>query len=661
MNRSSVEREGEGTGALTPRDAFLLLLLLLLGLALRLDQIVASNLVIDSDEAIVGLMAKHILEGKEIPTFYYGQHYMGSLEPLLVAGARAILGAGNLPLKIVPLIFSLLLIPIVFLIANECAGKRAGLVAALLTALSPQSLLVWSTKARGGFIEILIIGGFALLLALRSLRSREVAPQVIIAGFLLGLGWWVNNQIVYFFAPVALGFLCRLWREGLRECGRQMLRGVSAFLVGSAPYWLYNLQNDFASFGIFGRAPGGDISEHLIGALTVSLPMLLGAKNFWDDSDLFPGATGIVLSLYTVILLLAIVRALGKIGTMRSHDQGVATLIVGTFPLFALAVFSASSFGSLVQAPRYLLPTYIGLFVLFGVGMAPLLRTWPRFATALLTVVTIVNLYSAYPGKRAIPGEPFVFAGERVSRDHSELYAWLKARDVRWIRTNYWIGYRVAFETEEATRFRIFQAPFQERIERYREDSAGLALEQMPLVLVPTQAAIVEPGLEALGFEYERERLSGYIVLHSFRQRFRAISVLPSEALTVQANYNAEAVRNAVDGLPETRWGSAHPQTPGMRFEVSTAIDNQLTSIKYFLSDWPHDYPRSLEIHAIDKAGNRLTLLTADAFAGIVYYFEGQHEFQFFFPPVNVGVIELVQLGSHPLFDWTIAELELWQ
>src|SRR6478672_2609190 len=36
-----------------------------------------SSGLIDSDEAIVGLMARHILHGRELPIWYYGQAYMG--------------------------------------------------------------------------------------------------------------------------------------------------------------------------------------------------------------------------------------------------------------------------------------------------------------------------------------------------------------------------------------------------------------------------------------------------------------------------------------------------------------------------------------------------------------------------------------------------------
>src|SRR5512140_448409 len=46
----------------------------------------------NADEAVVGLMARHILQG-ERPVFFYGQAYMGSLDAWLVVIGFAIFGA----------------------------------------------------------------------------------------------------------------------------------------------------------------------------------------------------------------------------------------------------------------------------------------------------------------------------------------------------------------------------------------------------------------------------------------------------------------------------------------------------------------------------------------------------------------------------------------
>ena len=56
------------------------------GLLLALDSVPFN-----SDEAVVALMARHILLG-ERPIFFYGQAYMGSLDAFLVAGGFWLFG-----------------------------------------------------------------------------------------------------------------------------------------------------------------------------------------------------------------------------------------------------------------------------------------------------------------------------------------------------------------------------------------------------------------------------------------------------------------------------------------------------------------------------------------------------------------------------------------
>jgi len=62
-----------------------------LALLLKLALIALDALPFNADEAVVGLMARHI-QGGSWPTFFYGQAYMGSLDASLVALAFRLLG-----------------------------------------------------------------------------------------------------------------------------------------------------------------------------------------------------------------------------------------------------------------------------------------------------------------------------------------------------------------------------------------------------------------------------------------------------------------------------------------------------------------------------------------------------------------------------------------
>ena len=54
----------------------------------RLPQLLSPSFMLDGDECILGLMAKHMAEGKETPVFLYGQNYGFSL----IEGRCAALG-----------------------------------------------------------------------------------------------------------------------------------------------------------------------------------------------------------------------------------------------------------------------------------------------------------------------------------------------------------------------------------------------------------------------------------------------------------------------------------------------------------------------------------------------------------------------------------------
>src|SRR5215207_5041232 len=58
----------------------------------------------DADQAITGLMAKHLAEGRALPVFWYGQSYMLSVESWLAAPLFVMAGASVTALKL-PLLF----------------------------------------------------------------------------------------------------------------------------------------------------------------------------------------------------------------------------------------------------------------------------------------------------------------------------------------------------------------------------------------------------------------------------------------------------------------------------------------------------------------------------------------------------------------------------
>ncbi len=659
----------------TLRELLLIVFLMIVATAVRLDFMRGVQWSIDADEAIVGLMGKHILEGRGIPTFYYGQHYMGSLEAILASVSFALFGISNFSLQLVPLLSAVALVPIMYRLGSVLGGLQAGRVAALLMALPPAGLIIWSSKARGGFIEILVLGALALILTTRWLQgsvTRRSYPGLL--GIILGLGWWVNNQIVYFIIPVALFSALYLARElltgalSVASTARIVAYGTAAFLIGSAPFWLYNFTHDFTSFGMFGLADGDEIAKHSAGLFAVALPILFGAVRFWSFEGIFPGAVTGAYLIYGVVFLVVIIARWREIlslfvGQVDCSAPVELTLLV--IPVSCI-IFTISTYGWLVQAPRYLLPIYVSLFAISGVAFAYSAR-WSRgLAALLLAGLIFLNVTSAYSGGRAVGGEPIVFAGERVASDHTQLITTLDKLGINFVRTNYWIGYRLAFETKERITFSMFQEPYQVRIPEYESNLKPEQREIVPLVLVPAQAKLVRQAFRVGQVSFSEIEASGYVIIYNLKLSSTpehgtepSVIISSDQIASVKAS-GPQRAEQAIDGDRTTRWGSGAPQRPGMFYQITLTTPLVVQGIGYDIGMWPYDGPRGLKIELLLPDGTRESVLPPEDYAALSYLYQINRAFKFRFPARVISGVILTQTGQDARMDWSIGELQLF-
>src|SRR5690606_4591953 len=136
----------------------------------------------DADQAIVGLMAKHLSEGRAWPLFFYGQLYMMGVQAWMAAPVFLWLGATVFALKLPLLAINVLTgLGLVWLLVRDVRVRpwQAGVATLWFAALPPltASRLV---QAQGGTIEPLF---YALVLWIT--RRRPVLFGLVFAfGFL---------------------------------------------------------------------------------------------------------------------------------------------------------------------------------------------------------------------------------------------------------------------------------------------------------------------------------------------------------------------------------------------------------------------------------------------------------------------------------------------
>jgi 4-amino-4-deoxy-L-arabinose transferase-like glycosyltransferase len=289
---------------------------------------------LDSDEAVWGLMARHLLDG-HWSTFFWGQNYGGSQEAILTAGLFGITGSGTLELKLVPTALYALAAVLVWRVGRRTVGEPAARIAATLFWIWPAYFVWRSTRAYGYYGSGLVLGLLVILLALR-LREKPSRVDVLALGLALGLGWWATPQIVILALPPLLWLV---WQR--RGVLRDWWIALPAFIVGAAPWIVTNLRHDWASL----HSSQARTSEfgHLHNLFTAVLPTALGLRVPFSLEWIVGPLAGWALF---VLALGGFVWLLWR----RPSGLGVLTLVCLVFPI--LYVISPYTF--LSSEPRYL-------------------------------------------------------------------------------------------------------------------------------------------------------------------------------------------------------------------------------------------------------------------------------------------------------------------
>ena len=141
---------------------------------LKIGLLVAEVVPFNADEAIIALMAKHILQGDR-PIFFYGQAYMGSLDAYLVALIFKLGGIQVWGVRLVQIVLYSLTIATTAFLGKYLTGKwKVGVLAAWLLAIPTINMTLYTTVSLGGYGEMLLIGNLILLTTQKIVRDFRV-------------------------------------------------------------------------------------------------------------------------------------------------------------------------------------------------------------------------------------------------------------------------------------------------------------------------------------------------------------------------------------------------------------------------------------------------------------------------------------------------------
>lgn len=487
--------------AATDEDAFdglssVLVVAAVSGALLRAWIVVSQVGRMDADEAVWGLMAKHVLDG-ELPTFFWGQTYGGTLEAFLSAPFVAVFGAHKLTVEIVPILLHVAAALLVWRIGRRFLAEPLARVAAALYWVWPAYSLWKSTKAHGFYAAGTVLVLLAILLAFR-LFERVTARDVALLGVVAGAGWWTTPQTIVVLVPVLVWLLV-----SRPAVFRSVYLLVAGALVGAAPWIVYSARHGWAT-----TVSGSTVDsvgvwlDHLTGIFRRGWPAILGLRVPWQQDWLLSPWVG--RALYAAVIL-GFVWLFARVmfGKKRELHAQTLLLILAMFPL----ILASSSDGFYTAEPRYfhLLVPVVVLLVVYALG-----RWTATIATIAVTLAVILSATGLALMARYETTAVHVPVPVELPPDVSPAIEVLEENDVRHVHTHYWISYLITFLTDE----RIIASPDTDTV-RNAEWAAEVAADPEAAHVFVMGSGLEGPyveSLEAAGTPYERIEAEEFVV-----------------------------------------------------------------------------------------------------------------------------------------------------
>jgi 4-amino-4-deoxy-L-arabinose transferase-like glycosyltransferase len=533
----------------TRKDQLILAGILLLAAGIKLVLVITSSAPFNADEAVVALMARHILQG-ERPIFFYGQAYMGSLDAFLVAGGFWLFGQ---QVWVIRLVQSLLFIASVgttyWLGLRGLGSSKAGLLAAILMAVPNIAVTLYSTVSLGGYGEALLIGNLLLLSALRIANNirdnpllsssnssghsqRNLFVLVAVWGFLAGLGFWGLALTLIYAIPSGIYILVMMikWYGRNRRgwMAGSFLAALIGFVFGSLPVWIFVFRNGLARL-IFEYGGGAvavsqapywaQVGSHLASLLLLGGTATLGLRPPWEVRWLALPLIPLVL-IFWGFTIVATYRKLRQ----RATGYGFVWVLLGVMGLLCLA-FALTPFGN-DPSGRYFLPLAVPMALLAGDALASLRLdkdSWRWAAAGGLAVFNLIGVVQC--AMLQPPGLTTQFDLTTVidHRYDASLIAFLQQHGETRGYSTYWVSYPLAFLSHEEIIFTP-RLPYHQDLRYTSRDDRYAPYDQI-VASSPRVAYITvrHPSLDALltgafrdqGIQWQEKIIGDYHVYYA--------------------------------------------------------------------------------------------------------------------------------------------------
>ncbi len=353
------------------------------------------------DEAANGLDIFRMIDHHDFRVLYNTNGPREALFFYLQAIFVVTIGNVILALRIAPAIIGTLAVVMAYLWATDWFGRRTGLVAAFIFAVSPWAVTITRDGFRASMVPLMIAS--VAYLAGKAYKTQKIG-YFIAAGVVAGLGLYtyVAFQLFVGIVILALGYLLILRRQWFKSSWRKIGLGLISLLVVLSPMIIFTIKHPADSFARSGGTSfmnkslnGGKPLQTLVDSSVKTLLMF----NFKGDTNYRHNLGGLpMLNVFIgVMMLLGIFVCLARLGRLKYF------MVLAIFATMLLpAALTAESLPHALRA----VGAMPAVFIIAAVGINYFLSRWyatfpvngpaRNFGASLIALLLVLTAFQGY-------------------------------------------------------------------------------------------------------------------------------------------------------------------------------------------------------------------------------------------------------------------------
>lgn len=405
-----------------------------LGIRVHYSQIMPIN----SDQAVVGLMAVHIRH-RDWPALYWGQYY-GGVEPYIASVLGLVLGYGVVLIKATPIVLGAIASVVVFAVLRLKFSTRTASIGAAITWIWPANS-IWNSLRETGFRGAEAVLGLLFLFGIASLQIWPKRRWIWLGtAFTAGLALWASPEFLYFVLPAILATFPITKRLRLRFAFGTGVGVAFAFMLGAFPWIGATFHSHFKTIAETNSpsSPGNDYVHRLGVFASHIFPLAIGTQVPLDGRWLF----GPVISIAITTLVALVLVYFAIISFWRSSALGCFSSTLLLYP-FIFSMFSNSSYWNDGRYATYL-PYLIAVVFIDGIATT---RTaspaWKRIQYAMLLATLGTSIYGLLILQPV--WDPPAFMNQNPNSIQANFVRSLTKNGLRDVYAQYWVAYVIDY------------------------------------------------------------------------------------------------------------------------------------------------------------------------------------------------------------------------